>query len=1236
MKCHVCDLDGVKEQATFCPNCGTTLAAADTAGEPSAREKSGGAETSAETGASSASSSSASALSSSSSPGVSPARAGESIFLVAASRLWVETFSSLTEREEPEIFWISPDQIFGYADELEKLNEALQQRRKVMLWGNRGVGKTTLAFKAAKSLVRQAAFADGCIWVSNVGQAPVAAICYAIARHLGEEQLSALKPEALSKATHQLLADKDLLLVLDGLESPPSTELFIKDCVPASVAFLGVSEQEHAGADVYISVGIPGPEAAISLFGDRAKVSADHERIGRICTRLHNNPLALIFAAGFVRGDAGRLARLEALLSDERVSPEAGVPPAEESVHIWKALQISYDDLSDGARHVLSFLGASFGDSLGVELLAGMCGREEKECGPYIEQLTERLMVRRAGDRIIPHPVVREFVRGLLGGGLQSAQEQTLQAALGYAAKYRERSPEHYAKLEDELDNLAGAVRFADESGQWQTVVALVNHLRYMMDDRVFWGRLAELGNLGINAAEQLGEDETLLQMVHMTALTHGNVGNYAAARRLLQRELDIYKRLGRREGEAATLYQMGLLEQEVRHFPQATKRFKESRDLYEQLNDKAGRANTYHQLGIVAQREGIFDEAERHYRRALKIRRALADDSVEVAQSLNNLGLLYESWGGKENYQKALDLFNDALAIYEKEPGKHEAERANSLNNLAKLHYTMGEYEVALKLYEEVLGVRKKVLGEKHPDVAQSLNNLAGVYFMRGEYATAAELLNQALAVYRFSLGENHPKYAITLNNLAGLQHSMGNFSAAESLYVQAMGIYRRKLGKNHPEFAHIMSNVALLYQAQGKHAKAEEYMKQALTIRRTKFGKNHPAYAQILHNLAMLYKATGDYEQAESYLKESIKIRRKTLKPSHPDLILSLKNLAEMYQLRGDYVAAEPLLLEALNAYRETSGEKHVYTTQVMYDLALIYQLLGRAGEAEGLYREVLKVYRELNETNAYYTDSLNNLADLCRVKESYVESEDLYRELLKVCRATKGDNHPYVLQTLISLGQVSRELGKFEQSLSYFAQGLEICKQSKDICGVASLLYNMGLTYFKRGDYRQARESLNESLKVVEQLADKAGIARTLHQLGLVASAEGKYEEARSLLNRSLNISYEMGIKSSIANILQELGSLNQHEGREAEALSYAQAGEEIFGDLEIWERLRNLLNQSMNEKAIQSVLADLGIKAGSMPGKTLHAKVNELTAWVYSNSRINELEESVKRLYPNIKH
>ena len=70
------------------------------------------------------------------------------------------------------------------------------------------------------------------------------------------------------------------------------------------------------------------------------------------------------------------------------------------------------------------------------------------------------------------------------------------------------------------------------------------------------------------------------------------------------------------------------------------------------------------------------------------------------------------------------------------------------SLNDLAQVHFALGNYEDAESLLEESLGILTKRLGRDDPWTITTLNNLATLYVETGRYSQAAVLYQQVVKV--------------------------------------------------------------------------------------------------------------------------------------------------------------------------------------------------------------------------------------------------------------------------------------------------------------------------------------------------------------------------------------------------------------------------------------------------------------------------------------------------------
>ncbi|MEH2267944.1 MAG: tetratricopeptide repeat protein [Nostoc sp.] len=330
-----------------------------------------------------------------------------------------------------------------------------------------------------------------------------------------------------------------------------------------------------------------------------------------------------------------------------------------------------------------------------------------------------------------------------------------------------------------------------------------------------------------------------------------------------------------------------------------------------------------------------------------------LAEVAYNLIQHVSDEDLIWvfignaQFYNGQGLYNQAIPWYEQCLEVTKQRLGNEHSDVANSLNNLALLYASQGQPSEAEPLYQQALELRRRLLGQEHPDVANSLNNLALLYNSQGRYSEAKLLYLQALELWGHSLGEEHPFVAQSLNNLALLYASQGKYSEAEPLLKQALKLRRRLLGQEHPSVASSLNNLALLYASQEKYSEAESFLKQALQLRQHLLGQEHPLVAESLNNLAYIYASQEKYSKAESLLKQALKLRQRLLGQKHPLVAESLNNLAAFYSSQGRYNEAELLYLQALDIFEQRLGINHPHTVKCREDLTNLRDRLSQNPE-------------------------------------------------------------------------------------------------------------------------------------------------------------------------------------------------------------------------------------------------------------------------------------------------
>ena len=1126
--------------------------------------------------------------------------------------------------------------IHGREEEMDHILKILARGLTVLLAGPAGIGKTTLAQEAAYRLLEWRACRSGVLWLEDIGQAPLAAICDALARAMGDDEIPRQAPERKPELVLEMLADCELLVVLDGIAEPDTLGEFLYRCLPPMMPVLATSSQQSDRWSLvldssYSSTLVLRPlvlEAALALFRERSGLAGDDGPVAEVCHLLQGHPLALALAAAVVSGDAGRLAQMPGRLAETKA--ELG-PPAEAQIAL-APLSCSYQDLDNGQRDCFRWLVAGFDGSMGREFLGEISSLEPSTCQGHMEELARLGLAMRQGARAAVTPAVRGLGRELLGTELPSLQDEVLAGVARYAAARVEHTEPNREGLMAELGGLMGGLRYAADGAKWDKAVGLADGLCWALETAGYWTELVTTSHLGIHAAQHLGNLEVVGRLARAAANVYKEQGNRMEARRLLDLSLEASEQIGDVASSAVIDQQIGSIAQEQGDFAGSLAYFKRGLEASKDADDRTSMADNLHEMGITAYQQGEYGQAETYYLEALDIRReVLGPDHPQVAEVLNNLALLRQEQG---DYAEAQSLYQEALRIHRAARAEDGPEVASILHNMAGLYRTTGAYDEAETLYRQALKIRRETLKPDDPAVAQTLNDLAGLYITLGRFPEAATVQQQAVEIARGTVGERHPYFVEMVRNLAGLYYLAGDLQLSQRLYMQVLERQRATLGTEHPDVAETMNNLALVYQAMGAYEDCESLYDEALQVCQTTLREDHPLSATITGNLAGLFEATERYPEAENLYKQALEMRRSAYGEKHPDVAQALANLASFYEDEGDYGQAQELWQEATEIYRATMGEESPFVAEALHHLGALYETAGDPAQAESCYREAITIYgHTLGETHPDTAAAALSLAEFYYAAKKYADAEPFYRQALAYYQDADETGERRALISY-SLGVIARAQEAYPEARGRFEESLEIKVALGEPAGIASTYSQLGQTAQQAGQLDQAFEYYEEAIQISRQIGDRRREARTLHQLGTVAQAQGEPAKAREYYEESLEISQKLNMQSDVASTMQQLSLLARETGEAEQAASLDKQSETIYESLDWSALLRRYLSREATEDDLRAVSLSFGIDYDDLPGQGTVAKASELVIAAYRENRLGELAKITREKLPDL--
>jgi tetratricopeptide (TPR) repeat protein len=294
---------------------------------------------------------------------------------------------------------------------------------------------------------------------------------------------------------------------------------------------------------------------------------------------------------------------------------------------------------------------------------------------------------------------------------------------------------------------------------------------------------------------------------------------------------------------------------------------------------------------------------------------------SSAMAGLLNAVGLYL--WGRGLDLRLAVDMQEQALAMYRRLHSGDNSSVATSLSNLAVVVRGAGDHERARELDEEALAMRRRLYEGDHPDVSASMGNLAIDLRSFGDYERARELDEEALAMRRRLYEGDHRNLAASMGNLAIDLGGLREYGQARELGEQALAMYRRLYEGDHPSVAMTLTVLAFAVRGLEDYQRARELDEEALAIYRRLYEGDHPDVAGNLGSLAVVVRELEDYERARELDEEALAMYRRLYEGDHRNLAASLGSLAIDLRGLGEHERARELDEQAL-AMRQRLSER------------------------------------------------------------------------------------------------------------------------------------------------------------------------------------------------------------------------------------------------------------------------------------------------------------------------
>jgi serine/threonine protein kinase len=332
---------------------------------------------------------------------------------------------------------------------------------------------------------------------------------------------------------------------------------------------------------------------------------------------------------------------------------------------------------------------------------------------------------------------------------------------------------------------------------------------------------------------ELAGEPEVQSRLMLTMGVVYSSLGLYGKAVPLLERSVDIRRRLlgSEHPDTLASLSALAGAYSLQGRIPEADAIFPRVLEAQTRLLGEAHDDTRATMTGLAGlyRYKGRYQDEERLRQRLLDLRRAsLGEDDPETLKCASDLASTY--WV-ERRYPEAESLYEPTLERERRVLGDDHPTTLGAMHTLANVEYNLRRNAESEKLFREVLDRERRVLGEDHPETLASMNDFATMLDVQGRNAEAEAIYRDVLARRRRVLGEDHQSTLTSMTNLANILSAEGHYADAIALLAQALERERRLLGEDHPETYNTLYNLGCVAALSGDRAGALQWLGQAVS---------------------------------------------------------------------------------------------------------------------------------------------------------------------------------------------------------------------------------------------------------------------------------------------------------------------------------------------------------------------------------------------------------------------
>ncbi|NNF43022.1 MAG: serine/threonine protein kinase, partial [Phycisphaerales bacterium] len=253
-----------------------------------------------------------------------------------------------------------------------------------------------------------------------------------------------------------------------------------------------------------------------------------------------------------------------------------------------------------------------------------------------------------------------------------------------------------------------------------------------------------------------------------------------------------------------------------------------------------------------------------------------------------------------------------------------------------------------------------------------------------------------------------DQPEIQAKMKETIGLLYVvLSEFNKADPLLHEAVDYREADQAGDPASLASSLSALAALYQWTGREEQGLTLAERAVAIWERELGDS-TELAESLTVMGNCLQRTGRMDEAIVAHERALAVREAVLPPGDAARSISLHNIGICYFFKNDSPAAETYFKRAIDTYEAAGRRTHGLATS-QHVLSIVYFFQKKLQLAEQYQRQAYATRVEvLPAGHDHIALSLITLGNICRDLRRYEESETLLREGLAIHEPKLGSDH------------------------------------------------------------------------------------------------------------------------------------------------------------------------------------------------------------------------------------